>query len=229
MVPCIQYCNIVLRKIPLLFRIHFPPSVPSVPRKGTFRRLWSEPKRYNEPFESAEQLRPRTSTLALKCAGTIKAIFEGPRPPVASCNCRRDASWRPHDFSPLFPSGVFTTHPSHRVSEARGRARGIRCIFRHEAEKDHPRALISSSEGLWKKASGRWIRSPVPETKGVAGASPAVYVARERIDVQTPVLSTFPAKLKCLPYSRVYLWEARNASSLTFQSLRGDRMIHYSA
>jgi len=177
------------------------------------------PKRYNEPFKTSEQLRPRTSTLALKCVGTVKAIFEGPRPPVASCNCLRDASWRPLDFSPAISVRCFYDASLAPHFES---TRGIPCIFRYlRGWKDHPRAFISSSEGLWKKTSGRSLASWNKRSRRRVSGSFHCFCANASMCIRKLCLFDVAGEIKISPIFQSYLWETWNVPSLTFQSLQG--------
>lgn len=187
-------------------------------RKETFRRLWSEPtpKRYNEPFETAKQLRPRTSTLALKCAGTIKAISEGPRPPVASCNCRRDASWRPHDFSPAIsvrcfydaiPRTAFRQHGGYDVYLVT-RLKKTTPVHSSPVPTDYEKRHPVAGGSLRQKESrlpGSFYPRANASTNASADACPF----------------SVPGEIKISPIFQGYSWETRNAASLTFQSPRG--------
>ena len=94
--------------------------------------------------------------MALKCVGTIKAISEGPRPPVVTASVATRRAVAPARFF----VGYFRPMFLRRIPCTAFRERGRHDIYLgFQVEKVHPRAFISGSEGLWKKASGCSVNS----------------------------------------------------------------------
>lgn len=137
-------------------------------------------------------LRPRTltftstsTTLVLKCVGTLKTISEGPRPPVATCDCRRATRCGARSIF----AGYF--HPV--------LLRRIPCISgaQADAHREHGvyiGARLKKTTPIHSSPVPRDYRKkhPVSETKGIVGASPPVLVVRIRTHRCVLVNSSLP-------------------------------------
>jgi len=170
-------------------------------------------------------LRPRAVTCTDVDIGIkMRRDYKGDLRKVLDRPSRLSASLAPARFFASYFRPVFlrripcTAFQKHRRSRARARARGTRCIFRHEVEKDHPRAFIS--ERLWKKASGRWIRSPWDKRshRRVSGIFRCLRKNAHRCASVNSVISMFSEKLKgLLDFRDVY---GKYETSLILKPLR---------